>query len=151
MTEIAAETIRISASPQAIWAVLEDPAAMIRVFPESESIVAEAGDRYRIVTAVKVMFVTLRIDILATLHDPQPPSRIRLQLDGQPRGYGVRFSASVPLEIEPAVDGESIVSYRVDLEIEGSLPGFAAGAINDAVRHQAAQTMRNLERELTGS
>lgn len=151
MAEIAAETVRISAPPEAVWALLEDPAAMTRVFPESESIVAEAPDRFRIVTSVKVMLVTIRIDILATLHDAEPPHRIRLRLEGQPRGYGVRFAAAVPLEIEPSIDGGSVVRYRVDLEVKGTLPGFAASAVNDAVRYQAAQTIRNLERELAQS
>lgn len=149
MVEIARETVRISAPPEAVWAVLDDPVAMARVFPESESVVAEAKDRFRIVAATRVMFVKIRIDLLATLHDPEPPGHVRLRLEGQPRGYGVSFEAAVPIDIAPASDGGSIVSYSVDLEVHGTLPAFASNAIHEAVRHQAGQTIRNLERELT--
>ena len=43
--------------------------------------------------------MTVRSDVVATLHDADPPRHLRLVLEGRPRGLGGSFRLDVPFDI----------------------------------------------------
>lgn len=148
MSELVRETVTIAGPPEAVWSVIEDPAALGRVLPGCESINTEGPGRFRAVLASKVQFMTLRADVTATFNDADPPRHLRLELEGRPRGLAGSFRVSVPFDIEPTGDGGSRVTYSVDLSVTGRLAAFGVPLLRETMRRQVAELVRNVEREL---
>ena len=149
MSELVGDTVVISASPAAVWSILDDPAALGRVLPGCESIVAEGPGRFRAVLASKIQFLTVRADVAATYHDSDPPRHLRLELDGRPRGLAGSFRVSIPFDLAARDGGDSCqVTYRVDLQVTGRLASFGVPLMRDSLRRQVGELVRNIEREL---
>jgi carbon monoxide dehydrogenase subunit G len=148
VTEPTVDTVEVAALPAEIWAILDDPAALGRILPGCESITREAPDRYVAVLASKVQFMTVRSDVVATLHDADPPHHLRLVLEGRPRGLGGSFRCEVPFDIEPNGSAGSRVAYSVGLTLGGSLAGFGGAMLTDTLRGQVGELVRNIEREV---
>lgn len=151
MSEPAVDRVEVAAAPEAIWGILDDPAALGRILPGCESIVRQAPDRFAAVIASKVRFMTVRSDVVATLHDADPPRHLRLVLEGRPRGLGGSFRLEVPFDITPLGSGRSTVAYSVALQLGGSLAGFGGAILTDALRRQIGELVRNIEREIAAS
>lgn len=142
------ESVEVGATPEAIWTILDDPDALGRILPGCESIVREASDRFVAVIASKVRFMTVRSDVVATLHDADPPHHLRLVLEGRPRGLGGSFRLDVPFDIAALGPGRSTVTYSVSLELGGSLSGFGGPMLTGALGDQIGDLVRNIEREV---
>ncbi len=148
MTEPIVDAVEVAAGPEAIWAMLDDPEALARILPGCESIVREAPDRFTAVIASKVRFMTIRSDVVATLHEADPPRHLRLLLEGRPRGLGGSFKVSIPFDIETLGPNRSRVAYSVSLELSGSLAAFGGAALAEPLRAQIGELLRNAEREI---
>jgi carbon monoxide dehydrogenase subunit G len=148
MTEPIVDDVEVGASPEAIWAMLDDPDALARILPGCESIVREAPDRFAAVIASKIRFMTIRSDVVATLHEADPPRHLRLLLEGRPRGLGGSFRVSIPFDIEALGPNRSRVAYSVALELSGSLSAFGGSALAEPLRAQIGELIRNAEREI---
>jgi 2-furoyl-CoA dehydrogenase large subunit len=148
MSESAARSVEIGAPPERVWALLEDPAALRRILPGCESLVADGPDRMRAVLASRVAFMTVRADVEVTRHEADPPRHVRLELDGRTRGFGGGFQASVPFDLEPLPGGRTRIDYRVELALSGSLAAVGGTKAGDALRDQIGELVRNVEREL---
>lgn len=147
MSEPISDTATISASPEAIWAILHDAAAMARILPGVESLEPDGPDRFRGVIAAKAAFFKVRADLTASLLDPDPPRHVRLELVGRVRGIGGEFVASVPLDLTPMDGGRTRVDYAVDVQLSGALERMGGSRIGDGLRSQVADLVRNVERE----
>jgi len=150
MTEPPVDTVDVAAAPARIWALLDDPAALGRMLPGCESIVREAPDRYVAVLATNVQFMTVRSDVVATLHDADPPRHLRLVLDGTPRGFGGSFHLDVPFDIAPVGEDRSRVSYTVGLTLSGGLAGFGGPMLTETLRRLVGELVRNIGVEAAG-
>jgi 2-furoyl-CoA dehydrogenase large subunit len=148
MTEPVVDAVEVDASPEAIWAMLEDPEALARILPGCESIVREAPDRFAAVIASKVRFMTIRSDVVATLLDADRPRHVRLHLEGRPRGLGGSFRVSIPFDTEALGPNRSRVTYSVALDLSGSLAAFGGAALAEPLRAQIGELIRNAEREV---
>ena len=147
----------IRGSPDAVWALIEDPLALARVLPGAESIVATGEGRFRGVLASKLQFLTVRADVDAEFRDADPPRHLRLQIAGRPRGLAGSFIVSVPFDLSHVADpglpvgsppSMTEVSYAVDLQVTGRLASFGAPLLRDTLRRQIAVLMANVDREL---
>lgn len=105
---------------------------------------------FRGVLASKLQFLTLRADVEARILDIERPDRLRLEIDGRPRGLVGAFRASIPIELRAADSDEpgTIVQYEVSLTTSGRLAAFGAPILRDTFRRQVAELVANLEREL---
>ena len=147
MAEPTQGTATISASPEAIWRTLHDPAALARILPGVESLEADDPDRFRGVIAAKAGFFTVRADVTASLLDADPPRHVRLELAGRVRSIGGEFVASVPLDLRPIDGGRTQVDYTVDVQLSGQLERMGGSRVGDGLRSQVADLIRNVERE----
>src|SRR5699024_10942975 len=86
MTGLPRDSVAVSADPAAVWAVIDDPTALARVLPGAESLEPVGPGRWRGVLASKIGFMTVRAHVTASLHDADPPTHLRLELEGRPRG-----------------------------------------------------------------
>lgn len=147
MTDPVVDAVEVGASPEAIWAMLDDPDALARILPGCESIVRQAPDRFAAVIASKVRFMTIRSDVVATLLEADRPRHLRLLLEGRPRGLGGSFRVSIPFDIEALGPDRSRVAYSVSLDLSGSLSAFGGTALAEPLRAQIGELIRNAERE----
>lgn len=153
MSELVRDRVTVQGPPSAVWAIIEDPAALARVLPGAESVEAAGPGRFRGVLAARIQFLTLRADVEATLSDADPPRHLRLQLKGRPRGLAASFEVSIPFDLRkmdgPAGPASATeISYAVDLMVTGRLASFGAPLLRDTLRRQVAALVQNLDREL---
>ena len=99
LSELLRDRAVIRGSPNAVWALIEDPAALARVLPGAESIVATGEGRFHGVLASKLQFLTVRADVDAVFRDADPPRHLRLEMAGRPRGLAGSFTVSVPFDL----------------------------------------------------
>ena len=149
MTELTRDSVRVSAAPSAVWAVIEDPTALARVLPGAETLEPDGPGRWRGVLASKIGFMTVRADVVASLHDAEPPTHLRLEIEGRPRGLAGSFRASIPFDMTALDTGGTEIAYVVDMTVTGRLAAFGAPLLRDTLRRQVAELVRNLERELS--
>lgn len=145
MTDEFSGSVQIGTSPEATWAVMQDPAALGRALPDCESIASDGSGGLKIVVAIKQMFMTVRVDLHVTYHDLDQPHHLRLDLDGKPRGLGGALSLVVPIEIT-AIPTGSRIDYHGTLELEGMLASFRK-QVREGLQAQLDQLVRNIERE----
>ena len=147
MSLLADETVVVRVRRDRIWDAFGDAELLARVLPGCESL-AETGDgAFRGVLATRLQFLTLRADLTATLHDRAYPDRLRLELDGKPRGLAGGFRAAIPIELAEVADGTRI-HYTVELSTSGRLATFGAPILRDSFRKQVVTLIANLERVL---
>jgi carbon monoxide dehydrogenase subunit G len=141
---------RLSVDRETLWPVFDDAAALARVLPGCERLDTVSPHVYRGVLASKLQFLTMRADVEARILDIERPDRLRLEIDGRPRGLAGAFRASIPIELRTA-DGDepgTIVHYEVSLTTSGRLAAFGAPILRDTFRRQVTELVANLEREL---
>lgn len=157
MSELVRDRALIHGPPEAVWALIEDPAALARVLPGAESVVATGPGTFQAVLASKIQFLTIRADVDAVFLEADPPRHLRLEMSGRPRGLAGSFVVSVPFDLSPVVaPGPSSgppstateVSYAVDLQVTGRLASFGAPLLRDTLRRQVAALVANVDREL---
>jgi len=148
MSRIVEDRAVVAGPPEAVWAVLHDPAALARVLPGMDDLVVDGPGRFHGVIVARVQFLKIRVDIDGSLVDPEPPDRIRLALDGRPRGLGGSFSLSVPMTFTPTGAASTRVDYAVDLEAGGQLAALGDRMIREAMRDLIAELVANVDREL---
>jgi carbon monoxide dehydrogenase subunit G len=134
-----------------LWPVFEDATALGRVLPGCERLDAVGPGVYRGVLASKLQFLTLRADVEARIVDVTRPDRLRLEIDGRPRGLAGGFRASIPIELLARDDGGTDVRYEVALTTSGRLAAFGGPILRDTFRRQVAELIANLERELAAT
>ncbi|HEY7828712.1 MAG TPA: SRPBCC domain-containing protein [Candidatus Limnocylindrales bacterium] len=145
MTDEFSGSVELSTSPEATWAVITNPLAVGRILPDCESVAPDGSGGLNVVVAVRQLFMTVRMDLHITWHDPQPIHHLRLELKGKPRGLGGALRLSVPLELEPSPAGTRI-AYRATLELDGSLSSFR-GQVSKGLQAQVDHLIRAVERE----
>jgi carbon monoxide dehydrogenase subunit G len=146
LTDEFSGTVEIATSPEAAWAVIEDPLALGRALPGCESITPDGSGGLNVVVAIKQMFITVRVDLHVTYHDLDRPHHLRLALDGHPRGIGGALRLSVPIDIVPVPTGAQ-VDYHGTLELEGTLTSFRK-QVREGLQVQVDRLVRNVEREV---
>lgn len=142
------ERVTISGSPEQIWSVIDDPAALGRVLPGLESLIHEAPDRFGAVIVLKSAFGPIRADVTAQIKEPEPPHHLRLDLDGRARGLPGSFRVGIPIDLTQAGEGLTAVSYSVELAVTGSLRAIGTGPIRQALERAIGELVQNVEREI---
>lgn len=150
MSALADETVVVRVPRDRIWQAFGDADLLAQVLPGCETLSATGDGAFRGVLATRLQFLTLRADVTATLADREPPDRLRLELDGKPRGLAGGFRALIPIDLADDPDGTRI-HYMVDLATSGRLATFGAPILRDSFRKQVATLIANLERVLGSS
>ena len=152
MAEVYTDEVAIRGTPVQVWAFLDDHEALGRVLPGCERIERTRPGVYSMVLALRHPLVTVRADAIATLEDPEPPTRVRLTIEGAPPGFSGKFRLFIPFELEgtesPNSGPVTRIRYGVAAELTGSIALFGVGPIQDGVRRQIAELAANVEREI---
>ena len=134
MSIIADDRVDLTVARDGIWRVFSDASALARVLPGCESLEASGPNTYRGVLATRLQFLTIRADVTARLLDLEPPDRLRLELEGRPRGLAGGFRAGIPIELAENSTGTT-VQYQVDLKTTGRLATFGAPILRRQPHH----------------
>jgi carbon monoxide dehydrogenase subunit G len=147
MSLLAEEMVVVRVPRARILEAFADADLLGRILPGCEELIATGEGAFRGVLATRLQFLTLRADVTATLADLAFPDRLRLLLDGKPRGLAGGFRAQIPIELAEVEEGTR-VHYTVDLTTSGRLATFGAPILRDSFRRQVATLIANLERVL---
>jgi 2-furoyl-CoA dehydrogenase large subunit len=134
-------SLEIGASPDAVFAVLLDPAAMANVIPGCRALVPIGEHRYRGDVTIGVGFIKARYDAEIELSDLDPPRALRLSAKGA-GGLGTA-AASGRVTLEPTVPGT-----RLRYEYQASVSGKMAAIGGRMLDRAAGVVLRELFKRL---
>ena len=125
----------VAASPQRVWAGLNDPQVLRASIPGCQSLDKEADDRFSATVEVRIGPIGARFKGAVALTDQVPPNGYTLNLEGNGGIAGsVKGSARVRLREDR---GGTMVSYDVDAQVGGRM-AQQGGPLIDATAKQLA-------------
>jgi len=89
-----------AAAPEAVWAVLTDPAVIAGCLPGCKGLEPIDGDSYRAVITVAVAAVSGEYTGTVSMLDKDPPRSYRLVVDGSGKAGFVKGEATIVLSAE---------------------------------------------------
>lgn len=139
--------VRIAATPEQVFAVLLDPAALARVIPGCHALVADGPNRYRAEVTVGVGLVKARYEARIQLSDIEAPRRLRLAGSGQSSLGTGAGDGLVTLE---AVAGGTLLRYDYRAQVGGKVAMVGSRMLEGAARIIVAQLFESLGRQAAG-
>ena len=128
---------RIDASPQRVWAALNDPAVLRQCIPGCQSLDKEADDRFAAVAEIRIGPIGARFKGAVTLSDVNAPHGYTITGQGSGGVAGsARGSARVQLR---EVSGATVLSYDVDAEVGGRMAQLGGPIIDATAKNLAGK------------
>lgn len=125
----------IPAPREAVFERINDPVFFASCIDGVSDLREISPTEYEALLTTKLAFINFRFDMSVTIIDAVAPSRIVAQATGEPRGMVGRLAASAEAILSDA-DGETRLSYAVDLSLAGKL-----GSIGQPVLRSKAKEM----------
>ena len=139
----------VPASPDRVWAALNDPQLLQACITGCESIERIADHEYRIALKVKVGPVNAKFTGKISLVDMHPPESYTLHFEGQ--GGMAGFAKGVA-KVALSAEGEATnLAYSASAQIGGKLAQIGSRLIDGAAHKMAADFFAALARELGAS
>jgi 2-furoyl-CoA dehydrogenase large subunit len=144
----AAGVIEIAASPQKVFAVLLDPAALAKVIPGCHELALIGDNRYRADVTVGVGLVKARYAAEITLSNIDAPHSLRLAGQGSSSlGTG---AGSGTVRLEATASGTRL-HYDYAAQVGGKVAAVGSRMLEGAARIVLAQLFESLGRQATGA
>ncbi len=148
MFQDVSRTVRVTASPDAVWQVLLDfqrVASWLPVVRDLKEV--EPLRKYATVLEDKVGPFALRADLAIDVSADQAQRRLHVSGSGEDRQIASRISATLDVAVAPS-DGGSDVVVTGRYEITGKVATLGAGAIRKKGDKVLEDFFANLSREL---
>lgn len=126
----------LRATPDRVYAALNDPAVLVRTIPGCESLEALGGDRYRATVTAGVASVRGTYDGEVALSEQRPPESFALLATGSGAPGTVDATVRVTLA---AADGGTRLAYDADAVVGGMVGGVGQRMLASASRKMAAE------------
>ena len=144
----AAGAIEIAATPEKVFAVLLDPAALAQVIPGCHELVLIGENRYRADVTVGVGLVKARYAAEITLSEIDAPRSLRLAGQGfSSLGTG---AGSGTVRLEANAEG-TVLHYDYAAQVGGKVAAVGSRMLEGAARIVLAQLFESLGRQATGA
>ncbi|WP_454825578.1 xanthine dehydrogenase family protein molybdopterin-binding subunit [Paraburkholderia xenovorans] len=140
-------SVDLPASPEAIFAVLLDPAALARVIPGCHALEAEGANQYRADVTVGVGMIKARFEAKIGLSEIDAPHRLRLAGAGMSSLGSARGSGLV--ELTPIANGTRL-SYDYEAQVSGKVAAVGGRMLEGAARVVLRQLFESLGRQAAG-
>jgi uncharacterized protein len=138
----------IAASPERVWAGLNDPQVLRASIPGCQSLDKEADDRFRATVEVRIGPIGARFKGAVALTDLVPSSGYTLNLEGNGGIAGsVKGSAKVRLREDR---GGTIVSYDVDAQVGGRMAQLGGPLIDVTAKQLAGKFFSRFGEKVSG-
>ena len=133
--------IQLAASPEDVWAKLNDPEVLKRCIPGCEELEATEDNGFRAIAKMKVGPVSARFKGRVTLSDFDPPNGYRITGEGEGGIAGfAKGGAVVSLE---DVAGGTALTYAVEAQIGGKLAQLGQRLITSTAKKLADEFFVN--------
>jgi 2-furoyl-CoA dehydrogenase large subunit len=139
--------VRLAAAPEAVFAVLLDPAALAKVIPGCNALVQIGQNRYRADVTVGVGMIKARYAAEVALSELDPPRSLRLAGSGLSAVGSASGSGLVSLE---AADGGTLLRYDYAAEVSGKVAAVGSRMLEGAAKIVLNQLFEQLGREAGG-
>jgi 2-furoyl-CoA dehydrogenase large subunit len=140
--------IVLAATPEAVFAVLMDPAALARVIPGCHALRATGANRYRAEVTVGVGMIKARYTADIALSELDPPHRLRLAGAGLSSMGAAKGSGLVTLE---ATEAGTLLRYDYEAEVSGKIAAVGGRMLEGAAKIVLRQLFEQLGRQAGGS
>jgi len=139
--------VDLPATPDAIFAVLLDPAALARVIPGCHALEATGPNQYRADVTVGVGMIKARFEARIGLSDIDAPHRLRLAGAGlsplgSARGNGL-------VELTPSAHGTRL-TYDYEAQVSGKVAAVGGRMLEGAAKVVLRQLFESLGRQAHG-
>lgn len=139
--------ILLPATPEAVFAVLLDPAALARVIPGCNALESIGPNRYRADVTVGVGMIKARYAAEVALSEIDAPHRLRLAGSGLSSMGAAKGSGLVSLE---AKDGGTLLRYDYEAEVSGKVAAVGGRMLEGAAKIVLKQLFEQLGRQAGG-
>jgi uncharacterized protein len=139
----------LSAPPERVWSVITDPAVLARTIPGCESLEQVGDDEYKMNVSVGVGAIRGTYAGEVRLSDKKHPSSYVMHASGA--GAPGNARAEVTINLEPAGDGQTTLTYSADAVIGGPVAGVGQRMISGVSKRMAGQFFKAIDDELTGA
>jgi carbon monoxide dehydrogenase subunit G len=136
----------LSAPPEAVWAVITDPAVLARTIPGCLSLDQVGEDSYTMTVSAGVGAIRGTYAGEVRLSDLQRPRSYVMHASGSGGPGSVR--ATVPISLEP-VDGGTRLTYSAEAVVGGAVAGVGQRMITGVAKRMAGQFFSAIDAELT--
>jgi carbon monoxide dehydrogenase subunit G len=130
------ERFDVNAPPETTWAFLLDPTRLAPCIPGCDALEVVDGRTYRMRLTVKVGFLSTSQDVLVRIVESEPPRRLVSEGRGEDKRLGSQVDVRATLDLAPAGDAATTVTYTSDIRILGRL-----GSVGDAVMKVKARQL----------
>jgi len=137
----------LAATPEAVFRVLLDPAALAKVIPGCNALEPNGEHRYRADVTVGVGMIKARYSAEVALSELDPPRSLRLAGSGLSSVGSARGSGLVTLEPK---DGGTLLHYDYTAEVSGKVAAVGSRMLEGAAKIVLNQLFEQLGREASG-
>ncbi|WP_346620988.1 carbon monoxide dehydrogenase subunit G [Blastococcus montanus] len=134
--------------PEKVWDVITDPAVLARTIPGCETLEQVGDDEYKMNVSVGVGAIKGTYAGEVRLADKQHPKCYVMHAAGA--GAPGNARAQVTINLEPAGEGTTTLTYSADAVIGGPVAGVGQRMITGVAKRMAGQFFKAIDDELTG-
>ncbi|AQH00237.1 carbon monoxide dehydrogenase [Burkholderia sp. KK1] len=140
-------TVEFDATPEAVFAVLMDPAALARVVPGCNALETTGANQYRADVTVGVGMIKARFEARIGLSDIEAPRRLRLAGAGiSPLGTA---EGEGLVELTPTATG-TLLTYDYEAQVSGKVAAVGGRMLEGAAKVVLNQLFESLGRQAAG-
>lgn len=138
----------LHATPDAVYAALNDPAVLSGTIPGCESLTALGDDRYAMAVTAGVASIKGTYEGEVALSQQQPPTSFVLHAKGS--GAPGTVDTTVTVTLADAGDGSTLLEYAADAAVGGMVGGVGQRMLGSVAKKMAGQFFGNVDDVLTG-
>lgn len=127
-----------------VFKALTDPAVLQRCIPGCERLEQTAENSYSVTLRAGVGSIKGVFTGNVRLEDVQPPVHFRMAIDGKGQPGFLKGTGELDLEER---DGVTVVSYKGDVQVGGTIAGVGQRMIQGAAKMMASQFFTAVEAE----
>ena len=137
---------RTFAAPrEAVWKVLNDPAAMAKTMPGVESFDVHDDKRWTANVKIPLGLGGLKMKVDMQKVEEQPPAHAALKIKGN--GVGAMLSMQTSFDLADA-DGGTLMKWAADVKIAGPVGSMGQRVLQPIVNQQVSHVLSALDREV---
>jgi len=129
-------TATLHATPEQVYAALNDPGVLVRTIPGCEQLEAVGPDRYRMTVTAGVASIKGSYLGDVQLADGAPPSAFTLKASGS--GAPGTVNADVKVRLDASGEG-TLLSYDADAVVGGAVGGVGQRVLSGVARKTAGE------------
>jgi uncharacterized protein len=139
-------TVEIKAPPDKVWAFVTDPTQVGQCGPGVESVETIDATHFRAKAKVGIGFISARFNADGEMAVITVPELAEVKIHGQAPGSAA--DAVATMQLSGGADGTTIMAWKADVNISGTLASVGARLIEGTSNKLIAQTFACMKAKL---